>query len=30
MHLLTEYGTHHRLGKIGDGIRLCKFVMFLF
>lgn len=23
--LLAEYGTHHRLGKIGDGIRICKF-----
>ncbi|KAH6790352.1 sodium proton exchanger [Perilla frutescens var. frutescens] len=22
VHLFTEYGTHHRLGKIGNGIRL--------
>lgn len=24
INLYAEYGTHHHLGKIGDGIRLCK------
>lgn len=26
----AEYGTHHHLGKIGDGIRLCKLFLFGF
>lgn len=24
----AEYGTRHRLGKIGDGIRICEFITF--
>lgn len=27
---LIEYGTSHRLGKIGDGIRICKLLIFEF
>lgn len=23
----AEYGTSHKLGKIGDGIRICKFYL---